>query len=50
MGSPSTAAELRADVFIGPFLPFEQGAGTFVADTVPEESAAALREAIARAA
>src|SRR5437660_305972 len=28
----------------------EQGAGTFVADTVPEESAGALREAIARAA
>ena len=27
----------------------EQGAGTFIADTVPEESAAALREAIARA-
>jgi UDPglucose--hexose-1-phosphate uridylyltransferase len=28
----------------------EQGAGTFVSDTLPEESAAALREAIARAA
>ncbi|HUB35841.1 MAG TPA: galactose-1-phosphate uridylyltransferase [Solirubrobacteraceae bacterium] len=28
----------------------EQGAGTFVADTLPEESAVALREAIARAA
>jgi UDPglucose--hexose-1-phosphate uridylyltransferase len=28
----------------------EQGAGTFVGDTLPEESAAALREAIARAA
>jgi UDPglucose--hexose-1-phosphate uridylyltransferase len=28
----------------------EQGAGTFIADTVPEESAAALREAIARSA
>jgi UDPglucose--hexose-1-phosphate uridylyltransferase len=28
----------------------EQGAGTFIADTVPEESAEALREAIARAA
>ncbi len=28
----------------------EQGAGTFIADTVPEESAAALREAIALAA
>jgi len=27
----------------------EQGAGTFIADTVPEESAGALREAIARA-
>jgi UDPglucose--hexose-1-phosphate uridylyltransferase len=27
----------------------EQGAGTFIADTVPEESAATLREAIARA-
>ena len=26
----------------------EQGAGTFIADTVPEESAVALREAIAR--
>jgi UDPglucose--hexose-1-phosphate uridylyltransferase len=28
----------------------EQGAGTFIADTVPEESAETLREAIARAA
>jgi len=28
----------------------EQGAGTFVSDTLPEESAATLREAIARAA
>jgi UDPglucose--hexose-1-phosphate uridylyltransferase len=28
----------------------EQGAGTFIADTLPEESAATLREAIARAA
>jgi UDPglucose--hexose-1-phosphate uridylyltransferase len=28
----------------------EQGAGTFIADTVPEESATVLREAIARAA
>ena len=28
----------------------EQGAGTFIADTVPEESAATLREAIGRAA
>jgi UDPglucose--hexose-1-phosphate uridylyltransferase len=28
----------------------EQGAGTFIADTFPEESAATLREAIARAA
>jgi UDPglucose--hexose-1-phosphate uridylyltransferase len=28
----------------------EQGAGTFIADTVPEESASALREAIASAA
>jgi UDPglucose--hexose-1-phosphate uridylyltransferase len=28
----------------------EQGAGTFISDTLPEESAAALREAIARAA
>jgi UDPglucose--hexose-1-phosphate uridylyltransferase len=28
----------------------EQGAGTFIADTVPEESAALLREAIARGA
>jgi UDPglucose--hexose-1-phosphate uridylyltransferase len=27
----------------------EQGAGTFIADTIPEESAARLREAIARA-
>jgi UDPglucose--hexose-1-phosphate uridylyltransferase len=27
----------------------EQGAGTFIADTLPEEAAAALREAIARA-
>ena len=28
----------------------EQGAGTFISDTLPEESAAELREAIARAA
>jgi UDPglucose--hexose-1-phosphate uridylyltransferase len=28
----------------------EQGAGTFISDTLPEESAAALREAIARGA
>ena len=28
----------------------EQGAGTFISDTLPEESAARLREAIARAA
>jgi UDPglucose--hexose-1-phosphate uridylyltransferase len=28
----------------------EQGAGTFISDTLPEESAAMLREAIARAA
>ncbi len=28
----------------------EQGAGTFISDTLPESSAAALREAIARAA
>ncbi len=28
----------------------EQGAGTFISDTLPEESAASLREAIARAA
>jgi UDPglucose--hexose-1-phosphate uridylyltransferase len=28
----------------------EQGAGTFISDTVPEESAALLRDAIARAA
>jgi UDPglucose--hexose-1-phosphate uridylyltransferase len=28
----------------------EQGAGTFISDTLPEESAIALREAIARAA
>jgi UDPglucose--hexose-1-phosphate uridylyltransferase len=27
----------------------EQGAGTFIADTIPEESAATLREAVARA-
>ena len=27
----------------------EQGAGTFISDTLPEESAAALREAIDRA-
>jgi glyoxylase-like metal-dependent hydrolase (beta-lactamase superfamily II) len=26
-------SELQADVFIGPFLPFEQGAGTFAATT-----------------
>jgi len=28
----------------------EQGAGTFISDTLPEESAAKLREAIARGA
>ena len=28
----------------------EQGAGTFISDTLPEESAVVLREAIARAA
>jgi UDPglucose--hexose-1-phosphate uridylyltransferase len=28
----------------------EQGAGTFIADTLPEESAVTLREAIARGA
>ena len=28
----------------------EQGAGTFISDTLPEESAAELREAIARGA
>jgi UDPglucose--hexose-1-phosphate uridylyltransferase len=28
----------------------EQGAGTFISDTLPEESAGVLREAIARAA
>ena len=28
----------------------EQGAGTFISDTLPEESAARLREAIERAA
>ncbi len=28
----------------------EQGAGTFISDMLPEEAAAALREAIARAA
>jgi glyoxylase-like metal-dependent hydrolase (beta-lactamase superfamily II) len=34
MGSPSTgAADLRVEVFIGPFLPFEQGRGTFAATT-----------------
>jgi glyoxylase-like metal-dependent hydrolase (beta-lactamase superfamily II) len=33
MGSSSAAADLRADVFIGPFLPFEQGKGTFAATT-----------------
>src|SRR6201995_2539227 len=26
-------SELQADVFIGPFLPFEQGGGTFAATT-----------------
>ncbi|MFE5702023.1 MBL fold metallo-hydrolase [Rhodococcus koreensis] len=31
---PSTGAnDLRAEVFIGPFLPFEQGGGTFAATT-----------------
>jgi glyoxylase-like metal-dependent hydrolase (beta-lactamase superfamily II) len=34
MVSPSTCAnDLRAEVFIGPFLPFEQGGGTFAATT-----------------
>ena len=34
MVSPSTdAADLSAKVFIGPFLPFEQGKGTFAATT-----------------
>jgi glyoxylase-like metal-dependent hydrolase (beta-lactamase superfamily II) len=33
MGSSSTATDLRADVFIGPFLKFEQGGGTFAATT-----------------
>jgi glyoxylase-like metal-dependent hydrolase (beta-lactamase superfamily II) len=33
MGSPSTGTDLRADVFIGPFLDFEQGSGTFAATT-----------------
>jgi glyoxylase-like metal-dependent hydrolase (beta-lactamase superfamily II) len=34
MVSPSTGAkDLRAEVFIGPFLPFEQGGGTFAATT-----------------
>jgi glyoxylase-like metal-dependent hydrolase (beta-lactamase superfamily II) len=33
MGSSSAAADLRADVFIGPFLHFEQGGGTFAATT-----------------
>jgi glyoxylase-like metal-dependent hydrolase (beta-lactamase superfamily II) len=33
MGSPSAATDLRADVFIGPFLNFEQGGGTFAATT-----------------
>jgi glyoxylase-like metal-dependent hydrolase (beta-lactamase superfamily II) len=33
MGSSPAAADLRADVFIGPFLNFEQGGGTFAATT-----------------
>jgi glyoxylase-like metal-dependent hydrolase (beta-lactamase superfamily II) len=34
MSSPSAgAADLRAEVFIGPFLPFERGKGTFAATT-----------------
>jgi glyoxylase-like metal-dependent hydrolase (beta-lactamase superfamily II) len=34
MNSPSTGTnDLRAEVFIGPFLPFEQGGGTFAATT-----------------
>ena len=33
MGSPSAAADLRADVFIGPYLHFEHGGGTFSATT-----------------
>src|SRR5258708_27617936 len=39
---------LQADVFIGPFLPFEQGAGTFAATTstlVSGESEAVLIDA-----
>jgi glyoxylase-like metal-dependent hydrolase (beta-lactamase superfamily II) len=31
--SPSAGADLRAEVFIGPFLEFEQGRGTFAATT-----------------
>lgn len=31
--SPSVGADLSAEVFIGPYLPFEQGAGTFAATT-----------------
>jgi glyoxylase-like metal-dependent hydrolase (beta-lactamase superfamily II) len=33
MGSASANTDLRADVFIGPFLNFERGAGTFSATT-----------------
>jgi glyoxylase-like metal-dependent hydrolase (beta-lactamase superfamily II) len=33
MGSTSAAADLRADVFIGPYLHFERGRGTFSATT-----------------
>jgi glyoxylase-like metal-dependent hydrolase (beta-lactamase superfamily II) len=33
MSPPAGAADLRAEVFIGPFLPFERGKGTFAATT-----------------
>ena len=33
MVTSSTANKLRTEVFIGPFLPFEQGSGTFAATT-----------------
>ena len=33
MVSPSAGADLRAEVFIGPFLEFERGRGTFAATT-----------------
>jgi len=61
-GSPGAAALRKGHLHVEFYPPLrtaerlkflagsEQGAGTFIADTLPEESAPALREAIARAA